>query len=478
MAQRRMIDKKISVSEQVANLSVEGALLFTWMIPHADDAGLLPYSPRAIKALVVPMRDEMTAEIIGFQLESMCKQNLISPFHYEGITYWRINNFHQIQTLQKDRNPQTLFYFEKGKDIKANWDKLFEILKTDGLQLDSNSNTTVFHLDTEMKGKEVKGNETKVTGGGIPSPITPSQASPEVNKSGGTKDVQSIGALLTQRGEIKKPSVETGGTPKNSVSTSWQDKALRYAKSLKINLDVLPSDKRASYFKVFKQASEGRKSANLERAYTYLIDYPRPLSDDARLNYFFHLYENGLKAFGKNGQISIKTVILTCLMLTLSLSFSFVGKSAQPLIREAIVAGVPEPIGSKTVTHPAVSPTRPYVGSNHYTDPEVLKKDVRYVSKEFGINSEMLMCVLEHESGLQSRNKDGSLKCGDGGRSCGLGQIQLQTWQSIRKHAGWSTEDERDNDFENMRTTAYGLSTVWPLHWTGYHICYQLGFRL
>ena len=54
MAQKLMIDKKISVSEQVANLPIEAQLLFTWMIPHADDVGLLPYSARTIKALVIP----------------------------------------------------------------------------------------------------------------------------------------------------------------------------------------------------------------------------------------------------------------------------------------------------------------------------------------------------------------------------------------------------------------------------------------
>lgn len=73
MAQRRMIDKRISVSEQVANLPLKAQLLFTWMIPHADDVGLLPYSARTIKALVVPMVDAITSDSIGFQLESMEK---------------------------------------------------------------------------------------------------------------------------------------------------------------------------------------------------------------------------------------------------------------------------------------------------------------------------------------------------------------------------------------------------------------------
>ena len=50
MAQKRMLDKKISVSEQVAKLSLEAQLIFTWAIPHTDDAGMLPHSNMTLKA--------------------------------------------------------------------------------------------------------------------------------------------------------------------------------------------------------------------------------------------------------------------------------------------------------------------------------------------------------------------------------------------------------------------------------------------
>lgn len=107
MAQRRMIDKKISVSEQVANMPIEAQLLFTWMIPHADDLGLLPYSNRTIKALVVPMLD-ITVEDIGNHLETMKSQNLITIFKWEGKQFWKIISFLNNQTLKKDRKPNTI----------------------------------------------------------------------------------------------------------------------------------------------------------------------------------------------------------------------------------------------------------------------------------------------------------------------------------------------------------------------------------
>ena len=105
------------------------------------------------------------------------------------------------------------------------------------------------------------------------------------------------------------------------------------------------------------------------------------------------------------------------------------------------------------------------------------------IAHAFNINPETFVCVLNQESGLESRVRvngelTDQLKCGDNGESCGLGQIKLGTWQSIRRHAGWSIDDLRGDDEENMKTTAYGLSTVWPEHWTGYRICRDMGYKL
>lgn len=102
----------------------------------------------------------------------------------------------------------------------------------------------------------------------------------------------------------------------------------------------------------------------------------------------------------------------------------------------------------------------------------------RYFAQKYGLVEDTFLCVLNHESGLTGWLPDGSLKCGDNGRSCGIGQIQLPTWQSIRKSAGWSTEDLRGNDYENIKTTAYGMSHGWENHWTGYRICRADGYKL
>lgn len=116
-----MIDKKISISEDIANLTTEAQLLFTWMIPHTDDAGLLPYSSRSIKALVVPMKD-WKVEDVGFHLESIKKAKLIEVFEWEGDKFWHITNFLQHQTLKRDRNPQCIAKnLDNWKTVDSIW---------------------------------------------------------------------------------------------------------------------------------------------------------------------------------------------------------------------------------------------------------------------------------------------------------------------------------------------------------------------
>src|SRR3990167_6891037 len=124
MAQKRMLDKKISVSEQVASLTTHGQLLFSWMIAHADDIGLLPFSPRSIKGLVIPMNDDFTVESIGVLLESMKKVGLVKVFEWEGDKFHCLISFSNHQTLKRDRKPITI-----AKNLN-DWNTVESIRKT------------------------------------------------------------------------------------------------------------------------------------------------------------------------------------------------------------------------------------------------------------------------------------------------------------------------------------------------------------
>ena len=143
MAQRRLLNKKISVSEQVAGLSIEAQLIFTWSIPHADDIGLLPFSPMKFKAMVTPMLD-ISIEKYGFHLESICQAGLMMPFIYENEKFYLLCSFFREQTLKKDRQPQTIAKIPLNRDKKKSWQTCEKIignhLETFGIQMEAEEN--------------------------------------------------------------------------------------------------------------------------------------------------------------------------------------------------------------------------------------------------------------------------------------------------------------------------------------------------
>lgn len=151
-----MIDKRISVSEQVANLPNDAKLIFTWCIPHADDLGLLPHSLRTLKAMVIPMI-EMSLEDFGNHVESIVSQKLFSVFEYKDEKYYRLPSFPKNQTLKKDRGPRSYI-----KEV-AQWSDLKKIgfrVEDFGFQLESTGNPSEGNR-RESKRSKVKGSKEK-----------------------------------------------------------------------------------------------------------------------------------------------------------------------------------------------------------------------------------------------------------------------------------------------------------------------------
>ena len=100
MANRRMINKSISVSEQVNDLSDFAALLFTWLIPHTDDYGVIPGTSRKIKALVIPMRKQ-SAEHVETALKEIQAARLLWRYVYYDNEYLQFCKFVEHQDLHK-----------------------------------------------------------------------------------------------------------------------------------------------------------------------------------------------------------------------------------------------------------------------------------------------------------------------------------------------------------------------------------------
>lgn len=145
-----MLDKKISVSEQVSNLSLEAQLLCTWAIPHADDVGLLPYSVKTLKATILPLLD-ISLDRFEQMVNELVNARLWAIYEYGGMTFYQILNFTKYQTLKKDRNPQTILPVVLFKEAAKSW----AFIESLGFHLEDDE----FQMGTEVKRREVKRRE-------------------------------------------------------------------------------------------------------------------------------------------------------------------------------------------------------------------------------------------------------------------------------------------------------------------------------
>lgn len=72
-----LVHPSICGSVRVASLGAKGALLYTWMLTKADHQGRLLGGARLVKALVVPLVDDITEEDVDRALLRMRSEGLI-----------------------------------------------------------------------------------------------------------------------------------------------------------------------------------------------------------------------------------------------------------------------------------------------------------------------------------------------------------------------------------------------------------------
>ena len=93
MPDGRMISKSIATSEQCAMVSLLADYLFTRMIPHLDAAGRMPGSPRAVRGIVCPLRDDVTVTKVAAALNELNAVNLIVWYTVDGQQYIEFPKF-------------------------------------------------------------------------------------------------------------------------------------------------------------------------------------------------------------------------------------------------------------------------------------------------------------------------------------------------------------------------------------------------
>jgi hypothetical protein len=96
VSRRRYISTDISVDKRINTLSDFGALLYTWMIPHADDAGSITSDCEELAWIVVPGRQRKTPQIAA-ALQTMLQQELLVR-GVDNRLYFPQESFYRYQT--------------------------------------------------------------------------------------------------------------------------------------------------------------------------------------------------------------------------------------------------------------------------------------------------------------------------------------------------------------------------------------------
>jgi len=98
VARGRMLDKCISTSRKVGSLRTDfHRLLYTWLIPHTDDFGLMDGDPYHIRYGVVPTLSRSEKQIIE-ALTAIKDAGLINWYRYNGTPVIEVVAFEEHQT--------------------------------------------------------------------------------------------------------------------------------------------------------------------------------------------------------------------------------------------------------------------------------------------------------------------------------------------------------------------------------------------
>lgn len=253
MARKRMIDPNMWGDPDFSTLSIKARILFIGLISNADDEGYLQGNAGSIKRLVFGF-DRITADATQLLINEIAERlHSVHIYQADGQTYIHLANWFKYQKQQKDRILPSLF------------PKCSKCVAGD------------IQVITEVKLSKDSISKEKLNNG---------DARPEKTQES-SKGMSSLKDILVSKG------IPIAQEKKTGISTPWQEKALRWADDLGVTLGQ--ADK-SRWFKVFKDAANGRKSDNLERAYSFLKDSPTfpGLSADGKLRYFFSIYENGV----------------------------------------------------------------------------------------------------------------------------------------------------------------------------------------
>lgn len=267
MAERRSVSKCISISEKVNMLpDIFDMLLFTWMIPHADDFGRLAGSPAKVKALVVPMLDKSIKDVEQ-SLRCLHEAKLIIWYEVDGEKVVQIVNF---EDHQQGLHKRTKSKFPEAPD---------ETPCNSGNAPDDSRKFREIPSEqnrTEGKGREEKGTEQK----GTDDVSVPTFDNPHMNRI--QASIQKYSLKCKGIGELEKIGSYIGLVDVEVIEHAIQEaekKHVPYAISI---IDRLIREEKTTKESIMPKAETSEKQAghHHERASptVYQVDDDDPIT--------------------------------------------------------------------------------------------------------------------------------------------------------------------------------------------------------
>ena len=121
MSRRRYISSAISLDRVVNRLAAQAGdfavLLYTWMIPHAEDSARITADPEELLYMVVPGRRDKTAQDVENALLHMAGLKLIAWKRAEGVIYFDTESFYRYQAyIPKAKRVDNSAFFATNGD--------------------------------------------------------------------------------------------------------------------------------------------------------------------------------------------------------------------------------------------------------------------------------------------------------------------------------------------------------------------------
>lgn len=124
MSRRRYISTEISIDKYVNQMGVKygdaPVLLYTWMIPHAQDDATMNGDPYELLGMVWPQRRDKTEDDVVRALEQMEEFNLIVWDRTARVVYFPVHSFYKYQTYIKKENRRTAENAEERRTSAEN----------------------------------------------------------------------------------------------------------------------------------------------------------------------------------------------------------------------------------------------------------------------------------------------------------------------------------------------------------------------